>query len=628
MAQGAVNLGGAAADMKDVFDALAKKLDKTGGEMTGYLDFKQTSTGLRWTLANGDRYDLRPWSPNSIFQLTRTTPDGKTPEYGVLNIDENGNIQFCTPNGGSPTPVLTISDDGIHANLHGTADAANAVAWDNVSGKPSSYPPSGHTHDDRYYTETEVNSLLNGKSNANHNHDDRYLAANGKAASAGYADSAGSAGYASGAGNVNGFTFAVQNTDPGVGSALATHKRLFVSQSGGAQMARAIHPGIDGTARKLKRPYVGVNGVARKVKKAYIGVNGQARLCYSAELEYYNTATDLNGARRGLAAATVGGYALFAGGEDNNNSAVTTVEAYDRNLTRTLPAAMQYAKSYLAAATVGGYALFGGETSDSKRLATVDAYNAALTQVQAPDLTYDSYTDRYHLAAATVGGYALFAGGGRRSEYQTKNDSCGLVDAYNASLTRTTASRLSQERKKLAATTVGNYALFGGGIETYRDSDDSSNHTQPYNTVDVYNSALTKMTNLNLSTDMYDNAAAYVGDYAIFVSGSYTKKASCFNSSLTRTLVEGLTYGNDKPTGVSAEEYALFSERDQTNIDSTTWHTVTAYNASLTKTIVAAKGTKAVKNGAGTYLDGYALFGGGTDVYSNAASSAVYVYSV
>lgn len=33
---------------------------------------------------------------------------------------------------------------------------------------------SGHTHDERYYTETETNELLDGKSNSGHTHDDRY----------------------------------------------------------------------------------------------------------------------------------------------------------------------------------------------------------------------------------------------------------------------------------------------------------------------------------------------------------------------------------------------------------------------------------------------------------------------
>ncbi len=41
-----------------------------------------------------------------------------------------------------------------------TAGSANAVAWGNVSGKPSAYTPSAHTHDDRYYTEAEVKNLI------------------------------------------------------------------------------------------------------------------------------------------------------------------------------------------------------------------------------------------------------------------------------------------------------------------------------------------------------------------------------------------------------------------------------------------------------------------------------------
>lgn len=34
--------------------------------------------------------------------------------------------------------------------------------------------PTGHTHDDRYYTEAEVDALLAGKSSVGHTHDDRY----------------------------------------------------------------------------------------------------------------------------------------------------------------------------------------------------------------------------------------------------------------------------------------------------------------------------------------------------------------------------------------------------------------------------------------------------------------------
>ena len=55
-----------------------------------------------------------------------------------------------------------------------SAGSANSVSWGNVSGKPSTYVPSSHTHDDRYYTESEINTKLNDKANSSHTHDDRY----------------------------------------------------------------------------------------------------------------------------------------------------------------------------------------------------------------------------------------------------------------------------------------------------------------------------------------------------------------------------------------------------------------------------------------------------------------------
>ena len=51
-----------------------------------------------------------------------------------------------------------------------TAGSATSVPWSGVTGKPSTFTPSAHTHDDRYYTESEINSKLDGKSNTGHTH--------------------------------------------------------------------------------------------------------------------------------------------------------------------------------------------------------------------------------------------------------------------------------------------------------------------------------------------------------------------------------------------------------------------------------------------------------------------------
>ena len=140
--------------------------------------------------------------------------------------------------------------------------------------------------------------------------------------------------------------------------------------------------------------------------------------------------------------------------------------------------------------------MFGGGSNNSSNLSTVDAYDTSLTRTNPTALSQA----RDNSAATTVGSYALFGGG--------NNPSLSTVDAYNTSLTRTTPTALSQARSILAATTVGNYALFGGG-----DFPSSS-------TVDAYNTSLTRSIPKPLSLPMDHLAATTVGDYALFGEGT------------------------------------------------------------------------------------------------------------
>lgn len=78
----------------------------SGGDVTGYLNFAETNTGLSWTCANGDIYHFRAYSPNSVFQLTRQNPSG-VGEYGVLNVYGDGSINVTARGGLS----LTLGDD-------------------------------------------------------------------------------------------------------------------------------------------------------------------------------------------------------------------------------------------------------------------------------------------------------------------------------------------------------------------------------------------------------------------------------------------------------------------------------------------------------------------------------------
>ena len=86
-----------------------------------------------------------------------------------------------------------------------------------------------------------------------------------------------------------------------------------------------------------------------------------------------------------MAAVTVGDYALFAGGDSGTDTTIShgstdDVDACDSSLTRTTAAALSVKVSHPVAATVGDYALFAGgytqRVTNSGYSDTVDVYTA------------------------------------------------------------------------------------------------------------------------------------------------------------------------------------------------------------------------------------------------------------
>ena len=345
------------------------------------------------------------------------------------------------------------------------------------------------------------------------------------------------------------------------------------------------------------------NGSSQSCNKP---VNVTATLV-EVKLSYYGYANDLTIGRSGMAATTVGDYALFGGGRETYYG-TTIVDAYNPSLTKSNLTDLS-AKTYqLAATTVGDYALFAGGTSmDTSDSNAVDAYDSSLTKSTATALS----SARYDLAATTVGDYALFAGGTR---------AVTTVDVYDSSLTKSTATALSQGRHSLAATTVGDYALFAGGLI-------STGLVNACNKVDAYDSSLTRISVASLASIKCYPVATTVGDYALFAGGfRYFSDGSStdyldvdvYDSSLTKSTATALSFNRTRIGATTLGNYALFSGNDQTN-------TLDVYDKFLTKSTENLNTKRA--GIAATTVGDYALFAGGGNLYDSFKTVEVYQLS-
>jgi hypothetical protein len=334
--------------------------------------------------------------------------------------------------------------------------------------------------------------------------------------------------------------------------------------------------------------------VARKIRKAYIGIGGVARPCWGSgdELAYYGSITPLKEARYYMAAASVGDYALFAGGH-NGTSIVTTVDAYNKSLTHSLPTVLNNNTYQHAAASVGNYALFAGGRNGSTAsyaLSKVNAYNSSLTRSNPTSMS----TSRNWLTAASVGNYALFAAGYNTSAARVTN-----VDAYNTSLTRSSATALSTANYLMTGVGFGNYAIFAGGNE---------------NIVNAYNTSLTRSILDTLPEKSSSAASASISDeYAIIAGGTYLASVhnyvTAYNKSLTKITAPQLSVARQVLSGASLGNYAIFAGGSPYN-QSSGYDTVDVYDKSLTRTNPANLTTARFWM-ASTTIGEYALFAGG-----------------
>jgi len=217
---------------------------------------------------------------------------------------------------------------------------------------------------------------------------------------------------------------------------------------------------------------------------------------------------------------------------------------------------------------------------------------------------------RDELAATTVGNYAIFGGGWVYPSGVKAN-----VDIFDAGTRQWSTASLSVARSQLAATSVGNNALFGGGYDYFASS--------AKKTVDIFNASTGQWSTSSLSVARCGLAATTVGDYALFGGGTLNDSFSngsstvdIYNNGTGLWSTAALSQARAYLAATSVGGYALFG--GGVNNGTSYSNRVDIFNGAT-----GVWSTSSLSQGrwglAATTLGNYAFFGGGhgSSGYSN-----------
>jgi Ca2+-binding RTX toxin-like protein len=362
-------------------------------------------------------------------------------------------------------------------------------------------------------------------------------------------------------------------------------------------------------------------------------VNGTQQLLWPVDDDSSVTGAAVNGivpasaalsqARYGMTVATVGNYAIFAGGYNGAGSS-NAVDIYDASTGQWSASSLSPETEFLSTATVGDYAIFASTFAPPDWGDAVEIFDAgAPVGSQWSSTTLPSGVARYDMAVATVGNYAIFAGGDSISGYSN------AVDIYDASKGVWSTAALSQRSMPTAVATVGNYAIFAGGA----NADGSSNDA-----VDIFDASTCEWlpgTTLPSGVGRYDIAVATVGNYAIFAGGlsdnGYSNAVDIFNAGTGQWLPSTTTLSQAR-NGMAVEtvgNYAIFAGGESA---SGATSAVDIFNAGTGKWVPSSTALSQAREGIAVATVGnYAIFAGGyyatSNSYFDSPSGAVDIFS-
>lgn len=229
---------------------------------------------------------------------------------------------------------------------------------------------------------------------------------------------------------------------------------------------------------------------------------------YDSSLTHNKSVSNLSEGKSMPCCGVNSNYVMVAGGQSGKNSKSASVDAYNKSLTRSTVSGLSVARSSLASATIEDKTIFAGGYTQSSPYYTnaADAYDSSLSKLSIEKLWWS----RDALAGAACKKLAVFAGG-ESSDSKTLN----VIDAYNPDLTKLSVGviialmALTTSSAFLSAEKVDGYVLFIGGRS------DTSTYLS---NVEIFDENMTRLNSITMK-----NKHSYCGtgviDKTVFVMG-------------------------------------------------------------------------------------------------------------
>ncbi len=231
-------------------------------------------------------------------------------------------------------------------------------------------------------------------------------------------------------------------------------------------------------------------------------------VCYSYGQWRY---TNLSEPKSYMGSATLGNKVYFAGG-NNGTELSTEVEVFDPATgTWDIAGNISEPREIIGGSiTCGSKIFFAGGFDETVSFDVVDIYD---TQTKGWSVEHLS-VDRFSLAAVSHGNMVMFAGGVHFPDpygpvFQN------TIDIYNIGSGLWTLDYLSESRMGMAATVVGDIAIFAGGMH-WNNSDDEFITSDR---VDIYNFTTKTWSQASLSQARAYASAVAVGSKVIIAGG-------------------------------------------------------------------------------------------------------------